>query len=105
MLSLLGYTVIEAMDGKEAVHAFQQNRDDIIFVLSDFAMPEMNGMELLNILRRMAPEIPVILASGYSEEQVINENPSEHPRAFLEKPYGMRELRKAITLALLDNPA
>ena len=100
MLSMLGFKVLSAMDGVEAVQVFRQHKDEIRFVLSDFAMPRMNGQEVLIALRRIAPSIPVILASGYSEEQVMNGSQHECPQAFLAKPYGLQELKEAIRHSL-----
>ena len=62
-------------------------------MLSDLAMPRMNGWETLIALRQISPDIPVILASGYSEEQVMEGNHPEQPQAFLGKPYSFETLR------------
>ena len=104
-LSMLGFKVLTAMDGIEAVEVFQQHRDEIRLVLSDFAMPRMNGLEILTALRQIAPDIPVILASGYSEEQVMDGHHPERPQAFLGKPYGFQKLKDAIrhSLAVKQN--
>ena len=81
---------------------FLQHRKEIRLVLSDVSMPRMNGWETLTALRQIAPGIPVILASGYSEEQVMDGTHPEKPQAFLGKPYGFKELRNAIQLSLTD---
>jgi nitrogen-specific signal transduction histidine kinase/CheY-like chemotaxis protein len=103
MLSMLGFEVLNARDGVEAVEMFQQRKNQIRFVLTDFAMPRMNGLETLTALRQIAPGIPVILASGFSEEQVMDGTHSEHPQAFLGKPYGFKDLKDAIGWALAEN--
>ncbi len=102
MLSNLGFKVLSALDGVEAVQIFQQHKNEIRFVLTDFAMPHMNGLEMLSSLRQIAPDIPVILASGYSEEEVMDTTHSECPNFFLEKPFGAEELKKAIHYSLED---
>ncbi|EKD34133.1 MAG: Sensor protein [uncultured bacterium] len=102
MLSMLGFKVLSAMDGIEAVQVFRQHRDEIRFVLSDFAMPRMNGQEVLTALRQIDPSMPVILASGYSEEQVMDGSQHECPQAFLAKPYGLQELKEAIRNSLVN---
>lgn len=102
MLSMLGFKVLSAMDGIEAVEVFRQHKDEIRFVLSDFAMPRMNGQEVLTALRQIVPSIPVILASGYSEEQVMDGTHHECPQAFLAKPYGLQELKEAIRHSLAN---
>jgi CheY-like chemotaxis protein len=105
MLSMLGFTVLRAIDGIEAVAIFRQHRDDIRFVLSDVAMPRMNGWETLLALRQIMPGVPVILSSGYSEEQVMEGTHPERPQAFLGKPYGFQTLRDIIRRTLRDTKA
>jgi len=105
VLAKLGFKVLSARDGVEAVKVFQQHRDEIRFVLTDYAMPRMNGLETLATLRQIAPRIPVILASGYSEDEVMNGSHSEHPQVFLEKPYSLQELKDAIQHSLADSVA
>ncbi|MFZ2960638.1 MAG: PAS domain S-box protein [Candidatus Ozemobacteraceae bacterium] len=102
MLINMGYTVFTAKDGVEAVEVFKQHLGEILFVLSDLSMPRMNGWETLMALRRLAPGIPVILASGYSEAQVMGEEHPERPQAFLSKPYRRVHLVEAIRRALSD---
>ncbi len=100
MLSTLGFSVIRAKDGMEAVEVFRQHKDEIRFVLSDMVTPRMNGKETLLTLRKIKPGIPVILASGYTEERVLEEWQSERPQSFLGKPYGFEALKDAISQAL-----
>jgi CheY-like chemotaxis protein len=104
MLSNLGFKVLTAMDGLDAVEVFRQHKDEIRFVLSDFAMPRMNGLETLTALRQIVPDIPVIMASGYSEEQVMDDAHPECPQAFLGKPYGLEKLKEAIRHSLVREP-
>jgi PAS domain S-box-containing protein len=100
MLIRMGYTVLEAEDGVEALEIFQQHQDEIQCVLSDLTMPRMDGWDTLTALRKLSPDIPVILTSGYDEAQVMaNEHP-DRPNAFLGKPYHLKELRETITRVL-----
>jgi PAS domain S-box-containing protein len=103
MLSVLGFEVLSAMNGVEAVEMFQQHKEQIQFVLTDFAMPHMNGLETLIALRQIDPGIPVILASGFSEEQVMEGTHPELPQVFLSKPYGFKDLKDAIGRTLAEN--
>jgi len=102
MLTHLGYTVIEAKDGSEAVQIFQQHQDNIRFVLSDLTMPRMNGWDTLAALRKISPEIPVILSSGYDEAQVMAGEHTEQPNAFLGKPYQLKGLKETLNRVLAD---
>jgi len=91
-----GFTVLVAQDGIEAVEVFRLHRNEISCVLCDLTMPRMNGWETLTALRKLAPGIPVILASGYSEAQVMEGHHPELPQAFLSKPYEFDVLRDTI---------
>jgi len=102
MLAKLGFTVLCAGDGIEALELFQKHRQEILLVLCDVSMPRMDGWETLSALRKIAPAMPVILASGYSEEQVMEGAHSERPQAFLGKPYDFATLKNAIGRALCD---
>ncbi len=100
MLSRLGYTVLEAKDGVEAVEIFQQHQDEIRCVLSDLTMPRMDGWETLVALRKLSPDIPVILSSGYDEARVMAGEHPERPNAFLGKPYQLKGLGDTIRRVL-----
>ena len=102
MLTHLGFTVLEAKDGVEAVEVFQQHQNEIRCVLSDLTMPRMDGWDTLAALRKLSPDIPVILSSGYDEAQVMANEHTELPNAFLGKPYQLKELRETIRRTLAD---
>ena len=102
MLNHLGYSVLAAKDGIEALEIFAQHQDEIRCVISDLTMPRMNGWQTLDALREVSPEIPLILSSGYDEAQVLFGDHSEHPQAFLHKPYQLVELQAALAKALED---
>ena len=100
MLKRLGYSVLEAVDGVEAMEIFRQHPDEIRCVLCDLTMPRMDGWSTLAALRNLSPGIAVILSSGYDKEQVLSGNHPEWPQAFLGKPYQLKELEDAICRAL-----
>jgi DNA-binding NtrC family response regulator len=60
----------------------------------------MNGWDTLTALRKISPEIPVILSSGYDEAQVMAQECSDRPSAFLGKPYQLKELREIVCRVL-----
>jgi PAS domain S-box-containing protein len=97
MLTRLGYAVIEAQDGVEAVKLFQEHQTEIDCVLSDLTMPRMNGWETLTALRKAGADVPVILASGYDKNTVMAGDHPELPQAFLNKPYSMAALKDVLT--------
>jgi len=100
MLKRLGYEVLAASDGADAVKLLRENPDLIRFVITDLTMAGMDGWETLTALRKTRPDIPVILVSGYDEGHAMTSNCSERPQLFLQKPYSPSDLRAAIDKAL-----
>ena len=105
MLESIGYEVVTASDGPEAVEIYSARMDEICCVLCDLTMPKMNGWETLAALRKLRPEIPVILSSGYDESNVRAHASDEHPQAFLSKPYDRAALKNALSRALVKHRA
>jgi two-component system, cell cycle sensor histidine kinase and response regulator CckA len=100
MLLRLGFTVLETKDGVEAVEVFRQHQNEIRCVLSDLSMPRLDGWATLEALRQLQPDIPVIMASGYDESEVMTGDHVEWPQVFLSKPFEFQGLRSAISQAL-----
>ena len=100
MLIRLGFSVLEAKDGIEALEIYRQNKAAIRLVLSDLTMPRMDGWATLEALRKLDPGVPVILASGYDQAQVMAGDHPDRPQAFLGKPYQLASLGEAIRKAL-----
>ncbi len=100
VLRRMGVRVYEARDGEEGYRIFRAHRRRIDAALLDLTMPGMTGREVLDALRRIAPGLPVILSSGYTEETAL-EGIEEDPRVmFLRKPYTPEGLRVKILEAL-----
>ena len=102
MLTCLDFKILEARDGVEAVKLFGKHGGEIKCVLCDLTMPRMDGWETLARLRKLAPGIPFVLISGYSESQVMDGNHPEQPQVFLKKPYCLRDLSEAIRRSLAE---
>jgi len=100
MLKRLDFSVLEATNGIEGLELFAQHREKIRCVITDLTMPKMDGWETLTALRKIHPNIPVILVSGYDEAQAMERFDSEKPQAFLRKPFSMAELEKALNKSL-----
>ena len=66
----MGYTVITASDGQDAVAKFMENKDRIQLLLFDIIMPKKNGREAYEEIKKMKPDIPVLFASGYSPDML-----------------------------------
>ena len=100
LIGRLGFSLLTAKDGVEAVEVFRQHRAEICCVLTDLTMPRLDGWGLLTALRQLDPDLPVILASGYDKGQVLADTHPDQPQAFLSKPFDLRQLREALGQAL-----
>ena len=101
MLTRLGYKVLAAKDGIEALEIFKNHLDEIHVVVSDLSMPRMGGWETLTALRQIRPDIPVILASGHDESRVLAGDHPDLPQVFLHKPYQKPGLQDALARAMV----
>lgn len=99
MLARLGFETLEAANGAEALQLFSQHRDRIKYVLLDWTMPEMGGGEAFTELRRLDPNVRVILTSGHAPEDVMRRLTGKPVTAFVRKPYNLAELREAFQAA------
>ncbi|MBI5724060.1 MAG: PAS domain S-box protein [Planctomycetes bacterium] len=91
-----GYTVLTASDGGEALKIFRDNAGEIRAVLLDMTMPHMDGEETFRELRRIRPDVKVLLSSGYNEQDAINHFAGKGLAGFIQKPYAMKDLLDAI---------
>jgi CheY-like chemotaxis protein len=102
-LTRIGYMVLVAKDGFEAVEIFQRHRESIGCVLCDFIMPGMDGWETLSALRRLSPDLPVILSSGYDPVQAMAGDHPDLPQFFLGKPYDLATLDEVVRQAFTES--
>jgi CheY-like chemotaxis protein len=96
MLELLGFTVLTAEDGRQAVDLYRDRGKEIDLVLMDLTMPHMDGTEAFGELLRLNPEVRVILASGYTKEDVASRFAGKKPAGIVQKPYTLDRLREAL---------
>ncbi len=92
ILERSGLTVLTAEDGRQAVAVFTKYVRDVHAVLLDLSMPGMDGVEVLQYMTGLAPEIRVVLCSGYNEQDVNARLDGLRPAGFLRKPYHPSEL-------------
>jgi PAS domain S-box-containing protein len=100
MLAHLGYTVLEAANGQEAIELFQRNLSKIMLVILDLSMPVMNGEECLRRLRNIKPDVPVLLSSGFGETEAARRFQSAGVATYLQKPYTAHHLAEMVKAAL-----
>ncbi len=105
VLESLGLTVVTAADGLEAVEAVQRPDLKVDLVLMDLTMPRMDGQEAFHAIRRIHPQMPVILSSGYSEQESVQAFIGRGLAAFLQKPYTLRALERTVLEVLAKEPA
>jgi PAS domain S-box-containing protein len=95
-LSKLGYDLLAAGDGHEAIRIFDAHAGRIDAVLLDMSMPALGGKQTLAAIRARRPSVPVVLMSGYSEEETLGELAGGPQLAFLHKPFTIVELSEAV---------
>ena len=93
VLEYLGFTVIEAADGFEAVDVFREKRGLITWVLMDLTMPRMDGYATFLKLREIEPGVVVVLSSGWAETEIAARFGGCQPSGFLPKPFTTAELQ------------
>lgn len=92
-----GFTCIQAQDGEEGIHLFREHREEIHAVLLDLTMPGMDGREVLAEIRVTDPTLPVILSSGFSQNQALDGVSDGECTVFLRKPYPPSALQELMT--------
>jgi len=92
ILSREGYRVLTASNGVEALGVYEQNKDTIKCIILDLVMPRMDGMQTFRQLRRSAPELGIILTTGYGEEEIKKRFGTLKLQGFLRKPFSAGSL-------------
>jgi len=101
VLEQMGYTVITANDGEEAVTKFIENKNSIQLLIFDIIMPKKNGKEAYDEIRKVSPKVPVLFESGYSPDMLREKTLIEEGAAIIYKPMSPHILLKKIR-ELLD---
>jgi len=100
ILENLGYEIKTAVNGKDALEVIKNSPDNFDLVLLDMIMPEMNGKECFIELKKINPEIKVVLSSGFSREEDIELMRSLGIKGFIRKPFTGSELGIAVKNAI-----
>ena len=96
LLEKLGYTVLEAHGGREAVKIFMDANHSIDMVILDMVMPDMGGSEVYDRIKVINPNVKVLLSSGYSIDGEATEILKRGCEGFIQKPFSMEDLSKKI---------
>ena len=95
-LKKMGYEVLTARHGKEAIEVYQQNCQKVAMVILDMIMPEIGGGETYDRLKEIDPQVKVLLSSGYSLDGQATEILQRGCDGFIQKPFSMKDLSRKI---------
>ncbi|MDH3881583.1 MAG: response regulator, partial [Desulfobacteraceae bacterium] len=96
LLEKLGYTILEAGGGIEAIQIYQENKDNIDMIILDMIMPDMEGSEVYDKIKKIDPEVKVLLSSGYSIDGQATEILKRGCNGFIQKPFNLKNLSNKI---------
>jgi nitrogen-specific signal transduction histidine kinase len=100
VLKVLGYKVLVARSGAEAIEIFKKHQDSIDLVLLDIIMPHMGGGEVYDRLKEISPEVKVLLSSGYSIDGEASKIMARGCNGFIQKPFDIMQLSQSIRAIL-----
>jgi two-component system cell cycle sensor histidine kinase/response regulator CckA len=103
MLLLLGYKVLEARDGQEALKLLQRPTQQITGVLTDLAMPGIGGRSLGETIANCWPQVRVLYMSGFPAQRMVNEGALDPSHPFIQKPFTSEQLGRKVR-ELLAHP-
>jgi CheY-like chemotaxis protein len=96
LLEAMGYRVLAAKNGKEAVDIYRKNQDDLDIVVLDMVMPGVGGGETFDRLKEINPNVRVLLASGFAVDGEATQILERGCNGFIQKPFNMKELSDKI---------
>ena len=99
-LKAMGYQVLTAHDGKEAIEVHQKHQESIDLVLLDIVMPIMGGSEVFDRLKKINPNIKVLISSGYSIDGEATKILERGGSGFIQKPFDIKQLSQSIRVIL-----
>jgi CheY-like chemotaxis protein len=105
LLEDLGFSVDEAANGEAAIALLRSTPSPFNVILLDATMPGLDAHQTLRGLRGLAPELPILLCSGYSRNDFAEELDTDQHLEFLAKPYRVRELTRIIERMVEHGPS
>ena len=103
MVELIGYKVITARDGLDAIAKYREHQDEISLVLMDLTMPNMDGLTAMAEIYGIRPTAKVILSSGFNKEEMKERITSKVPSGFIRKPFTMSDLEAELqSIEMMD---
>jgi CheY-like chemotaxis protein len=95
-LSTLGWRAVTASDGEEGVRAFGEHHRALAGVLLDLKMPGMSGSAAFREMRRLDPAVPILICSGFADNEEVQALVAEGAQGLLEKPFQLRDLARQL---------
>jgi CheY-like chemotaxis protein len=105
MVESMGFTVLTAADGEQAVEMVRRHGAEIRAIILDLTMPKLDGAGAFERILLIEPDAKVILSSGYDEAEATGRLAKERLAGFIRKPYHLELLRSALGQALGGAPA
>jgi PAS domain S-box-containing protein len=103
-LEAAGYTVLAASDGRQAAELWNDHHNTIDVAILDVVMPGLGGLEVHGLVRRDAPDLPVVFSSGYSLDAISRDFTADPTTTLIEKPYSLANLLQTIRRMLDGTP-
>ncbi|MGD1045473.1 MAG: PAS domain S-box protein [Bacteroidota bacterium] len=100
-LAAKGYTVLSAVDGPEAVKIYRERHKEISMIFTDLGLPGMTGLEEINLIKKINPDVKIIVATGFLDPEIKSELLKAGVKKFILKPYNFEEILK-LTREVLD---
>jgi PAS domain S-box-containing protein len=96
LLQSMGFTVIDASNGKDALAMYQHNITAITLIVTDIGMPVMNGYEMIREIKKLNPGLPIIITSGFGDDDVTSQIARKDVAWLISKPYNYDQLQNAL---------
>jgi CheY-like chemotaxis protein len=96
MLKRLNYQAVTCTHPHEAIKLFNSSPNAFDLVITDLAMPDMNGMEVMRQIRKIRPKLPVIIATGYKPATGESSRPENQPDGYVQKPFAILTLAEML---------
>ncbi|MBW2455966.1 MAG: response regulator [Deltaproteobacteria bacterium] len=103
LLEDLGYQVHTALDGERALELFEAHEQEVALAILDLVMPGMSGSELFERLRTLSADLPILVSSGYSQDDRADDLLQKGNSSFIQKPFGIDDLSHKLR-DMLDDP-
>jgi len=96
MLEELGFSVITAANGKEALQRYRQHASEITLIITDIGMPVMDGYALFHEVKSLNPELPIVISSGFGDREVASHIAPDDIAGLISKPYRFDKVQEVL---------